>query len=114
MNSSALAPVSPDAQPAGDDIQNAISGKNGNRRNDQNGDSGKNGNRFNGYSEPGAVRDATAAYMPANITPIRPARQAAARSAARLEDEVRADAVIKTLLKSGIELADVQPLEDDD
>ena len=94
---SALAPATPDA---------LANGRNGHIANP-----GKNGNGHNGHS---AVRDATASYLsalPANVTPIRPI---VSRAAPRLEDEVRADAVIQTLLDHGIELADVQPLEDDE
>ncbi|MGH2514017.1 MAG: hypothetical protein ACRDHP_00015, partial [Ktedonobacterales bacterium] len=97
---SALPPVAPDALPNGHNGHNSAIGRTANP--------GKNGN---GSAGPGAVRDAAAAYLPANVTPIRPT---AARPAPRLEDEVRADAVIQTLLKSGIELADVRPLEDDE
>ena len=73
--------------------------------NSGNGQSGRNGD---GATAPESVHDASAAYLPANVTPIRPAR-----TTRRLEDEVRADAVIQSLLKSGIELSDVQPLEDE-
>src|SRR5579859_3752735 len=91
---SASASASPDALPNGHNGHTANRGKNG-----------------NGYAGSSADRDATAAYMPANVTPIRPV---ASRATPRLEDEVRADAVIQTLLKSGIELADVRPLQDDE
>ena len=108
---SASASASPDVPPNGHNGHTANRGKNGNLRPvREDGDeiSGKNGN---GYAGSSADRDATAAYMPANVTPIRPV---ASRATPRLEDEVRADAVIQTLLKSGIELADVRPLQDDE
>jgi DNA polymerase-3 subunit gamma/tau len=57
--------------------------------------------------------------LPFNVTPIRPdvataAAPPAPRRTRPLEEDVRADAVIQTLLKNGIELADVRPLDEDD
>lgn len=79
----------------------------------------------------GALRDAAAPYasapvataaLPDNVTPIRPQVAVSAPAVAAptptggrtLEDEVRADPVIRTLIRThGIELADVRALDDE-
>ena len=71
------------------------------------------GNASNAGSNVRMAADA----LPANVTPIRARTATAVSNGVRpprsLEDEIRADAVIETMLKSGIQLADVRPLEDD-
>jgi DNA polymerase III subunit gamma/tau len=72
----------------------------------------------------GEMREAAPGYdaLLSNITPLRPSTRTAPRPASpeartqhRLEDDVRADAVIQALMRThGVELADVRPLSDDE
>ncbi len=64
-----------------------------------------------------AVREPASGYAPGNVTPIRPEalRQPEPADDGRLEQHVRADAVIQALTcAQGIVLADVRPLAEDD
>jgi len=82
-----------------------------------------NGNRRTAAAA-GEMREAAPGYdaLLSNITPLRPSTRTAPRPASadgrtqhRLEDDVRADAVIQALMRThGVELADVRPLTDDE
>ncbi|MGZ3675590.1 MAG: hypothetical protein ACXVCO_14890, partial [Ktedonobacterales bacterium] len=82
-----------------------------------------NGNR-RATAAAGEMREAAPGYdaLLSNITPLRPSTRTAPRPASpdartqhRLEDDVRADAVIQALMRThGVELADVRPLNDDE